>query len=120
MGQCYTVKAKFYFKDDDPTSFCNAIKAYVHAMDGDRANFGSYKESDFDTPFGCFSVICPNAYDYGEYYCADFDASYGWEIVLEQAFRTGLKECDDGSHVDVYPDNGMWSLNVEDGEVVEI
>lgn len=120
MGQCYSVEADFSFKNGDPSSFCKAVKDYVKENDGKNMIFRPYEDSAFDTPFGCFGVICPNSYEENGHMSADFDASYGWESVLNDVFKLALAECDEGSSVDVYPDSEPWSLKVKNGKVMEI
>lgn len=48
-----------------------------------------------------------------------FDASYGWEIVMEQAFEVMAKYLDDGSGLCLDMDEGSREFIVKDGKVEE-
>ena len=119
MGQCYSVYAKLNFKNDDATSFCEAVKKSVEGL-SDWANFGDYDDSDFDTPFGCFQIIATKRgsfiADNGEF-VSDFDASYGWEGVMQDIFNEVMQVLDNGSRVMIYPDHGWERWTVRNGKV---
>lgn len=121
MGQCYSVTAKFIFKNDDPAPFCNAFKDIVDRMNGVTANFDLSCDS-MDTPFGCFNILTGGqAYaegnEYPDIWYSDFDGSYGWEWVMYDVFSAVLKECENGSYVKIWPDSGMTKISVKNGEV---
>ena len=51
-------------------------------------------------------------------YRSDFDASYSWELVLEEWFLAVASTLEDGSEIEVYPDEGHWGYEVRGGVVV--
>lgn len=109
MGQVYSVEAKFVFKNNDPTSFCEAFNRKVNAKNG------SNKSND---PFECFKMLtATNAHKVGDCWYAGFDASYGWEGIMIDFFDSMIRELEDGSYVTIYPDYGWETLTVKDGEV---
>ena len=126
MGQTYSVEAKFVFKNNDKTSFCNVFKNEVNSRNGITANFNLTKGC-MDEPFGCFNILTGGyadiSYDekgnsYTDIWRSDFDGSYGWESVMYEVFTAVLKECEDGSYVRIWPDNGETLISVENGKVI--
>lgn len=114
MGQCYSVYTKLKFKDNDPSQFCKVI-----ADEFDKRNW--YKETpglklrDLKDPFECFKVL---TFDHAEEdsfgeWSADFDASYSWESIMIDIFVKALKVLEDGSYVEIYPDNGKIRIFVK-------
>ena len=126
MGQTYTVEAKFIFKNNDSESFCKVFRDEIKSRDGVTAIFLPYEEDDLKTPFGLFNILTAKnamtAYDSNgnenpDIWVSDFDGSYGWESVLYDIFSSVLKECENGSWVKVWPDNGLTKLTVKNGKV---
>ena len=120
MGQCYSVCANFKFKNDDSSSFCNAVKRIVNEMDGQYCNFESHDDHIFETPFGCFQLIATTRGSYiSEFglYESEFDASYSWEWVMQNIFEEVMPVLDDGSWVEIRPDSGWELWVVNNGEV---
>jgi len=118
MGQCYSVYTNFKFKDNDHSSFCKVI-----AEEADKRNW--YKEDpdlilrDFKDPFECFKILTSDHAEedsFGEW-SADFDASYSWESVMIDIFTKALKVLENGSYVEIFPDEGGIRLIVKNGKV---
>ena len=119
MGQCYSVEAKFVFKNNDPTSFCNVIKEEIEKRNGKKAIFGELNPNMND-PKVCFENVthkCSLELTDGTL-CTDFDGSYGWESVMYEIFMEAAKKLDNGSYVKVWPDNGWWKIAVIDNEII--
>jgi len=113
MGQCYSVDAKLIVKDEE--SFCKCIQQTMKDME-ERAIF-HLEDGNVNTAWGCFQIICPNAHDFGDgEYCADFDASYGWESVMLEIFEKAFDFVEDGSYFDLYPDSGKERIYREKGK----
>lgn len=51
-------------------------------------------------------------------YCPFFDASYGWEGVMMDAFDLIAPFLVDGSEIEIYPDSGCDLAYVENGESI--
>ena len=118
MGQCYTVEAEFHFKNNDPTSFARRFKEEILKRNGKGARF-DLSRGDLNDPFDCFKILTSkNADKFENVWYADFNASYGWEKVLEEVFMAISKELDNGSWIDIYPDFGRTEIRVENGEVI--
>ena len=116
MGMTYTVDGCFHFKNDDPSEFCRIIADGIrYLIANDFARFNPL--GDLTDPFECFRALCPNAIKEGNFWTADFDASYGWEGVLISIFEEALAVLEDGSHVDIYPDDYWEKLYDENGKV---
>lgn len=102
MGQCYTVEAKLYFKDDDPTLFCKNVKEEILKRNGTSAKF-DLSRGDLDDPFGCFSVLTRDAEKDEDLWYADFSASYGWGNVIYDIFQKAAEGLAAGSRIDIFP-----------------
>lgn len=121
MGQSYSVEAKLKFKNNDPSQWCKAIKDYVQANDGNSAEFnlGRFGDIDWNDPFDCFKVVTTTrAYTYEDLWCADFDASYGWAVVLLESFSRAAFGLEDGSEINIGPwESDEYIITVEGGDV---
>lgn len=116
MGQTYSVYAKLKFKDNDPAPFCKAVRKIVK----ERDVFSPYDKRDLRTPFGCFCVVTCKRYAYisdDGTFVSDFDASYGWEGVMQDVFNAVMPLLGNGSRVEIYPDHGWERWTVTKGEV---
>mgnify|MGYP007115364350 CR=1 FL=1 len=49
-----------------------------------------------------------------------FDASYGWETILETMFTYLAPVLRDGSVISVEPDNESWTMVIKDGTAVDL
>ena len=49
-----------------------------------------------------------------------FNASYGWEIVMIEAFEILSSYLDDGSELLIYPDQGYDKMVVKNGKCVQV
>lgn len=116
MGQCYDVELKLKIKDID--SLKDNINKYIDDNQGKGIRFtldglDRTKLSDlvriFLTKRGMTIV---NKFEY----ISSFDASYGWESVLDNFFRIMVPNLNDGSYMIVDIDLGHWKDYVEKGE----
>ena len=115
MGQCYTVIAKFNFKD--AKEFCGIIAKEITRMQG-YAVF-DLARGKLNDPFGCFKILTSkDAFiDDDGTWCADFDGSYGWETVMDDIFEASATALKDGSYIHIYPDDGVDKIEVVNGQV---
>lgn len=122
MSQCYYVEAHLLFKNDDPKPFCKIIEDEVNARDGVTAYF-NMSNGSFNTPFECFKILTSKDAEYDwkqNIMFAGFNASYGWESVMYEIFKTSMEALNEGSFVSVWPDHGMWKIFIADGEIKEL
>ena len=54
------------------------------------------------------------------YYENEFNASYGWEIVMMDMFKVIAPYVKDGSELLIYPDTDYDKLIIKDGKCVQI
>ena len=103
MGQCYTVEAKLYFKNNDPSLFCKKVKDEIYKRNGVSANFDLLR-GDLNDPFGCFKILtAKNAEKNGDVWYADFSGSYGWENVIYDIFSEATEGLFAGSQINIDP-----------------
>lgn len=106
MGQVYYVDAKFDIKDE--VQFVREGRKIF-----ERPNVAPIDEKEKDAAEhlietllvknqGCFTKD-------GSNYKSEFDASYGWEGVLDDFFRAVKGALNKGSYITVYPDHGHWT-----------
>ena len=117
MGQCYTVEAKFIFKDD-PSAFCNVIKQKIKEKDGISSRFNLIHD-DMNDPLKCFENVTHKCsmITTDNVWCTEFDASYSWEFTMFDIFSEAMKTLADGSWLTCWPDEGCWTISVHNGEI---
>lgn len=119
MGQTYSVDMKIIFKNEDAKMlFCNSIKDYIEKTSEKTAIY-QLEGLNLDNPFDCFKAMTyPRAEEEDGIWCADFDASYGWESVLFDGLGNALKFAEDGSYLYVFPDNYSVYMDKKDGKII--
>lgn len=133
MGMCYSVILTPKFKDNDPTQFCSILrrKAIEWQLNGSRQpERDLYTEPghgqpvaeiyNMDDPLECFKVF--TAEDVFEdstegKWIADFDASYGWDDVLQDVFEEAVTALEEGAEIKIMPDDYAYRFYVENGTV---
>ena len=125
MGQTYDVNLRVRFKDEKGAKkalFDKISRAkqerVLYDMQGLRM-----KGFDFDNIWDLMSVffcgwgekILDASDKSWRYSC--FDASYGWESVMMDAFEKIAPYLEDGSEIKIYPDSGCDRGIVENGKV---
>lgn len=125
MGQTYDVNLRVRFKDEKGAKQALSDKIsrakqehIIYDMQGLRR-----KGFDFDNIWDLMSVFfCGwgekllDASDKSWRYSC-FDASYGWESVMMDAFEKIAPHLEDGSEIKIYPDSGCDHGIVENGKV---
>lgn len=125
MGQCYSVELKVRFTDED-----GAKKALQAKLDRHEEEHVCYNLDHFTGELGLSTdnlhdlmgiffggwkgKLEPSTTDDWEY--ADFDASYGWERVMMDAFEEIAPYLADGSVIEIYPDSGCDHGTVRNGK----
>ena len=125
MGQCYDVNLHVRFKDEKAAK--QALLAKIDRADEERVVYNipglRAQGFDLDNIWDLMSVffcgwgqrLKPTVGGGGLYSC--FDASYGWEGVMMDAFDKIAPFLEDYSEIVIYPDSGRDWGYVEDGEV---
>lgn len=117
MGQTYVIDLTVRFTDEkEVLRLAQDFRTKkAHAKDpGARADIRPFEDTD-----GLMrSLFTENvACDEPGHYTSDFDASYGWEGVMTEAFQAIAPALADGSRLEIYPDAGMHTLLKQDGRV---
>lgn len=127
MGQTYDVNLRVRFKDEKGAKkalFDKISRAkqehILYDMQGLRM-----KGFDFDNIWDLMSVFfCGwgekfhhDTQNEGGWIWSGFDASYGWESVMMDAFEKIAPFIKDGSEIKIYPDSGCDHGIVENGKV---
>lgn len=125
MGQCYSVEIKARFRDEDSAKKALQAKLDRHEEEHVCYNLDHFKELGIGTDnlhdlmgifFGGWKgklETCPGDKEW-EY--ADFDASYGWESIMMEAFEVIAPYLADGSVIKIYPDSGCDHGTVRNGK----
>lgn len=128
MGACYDVNLKVRFKDEEGakralrTKIARGRQEHIlYDMQGLRM-----KGFDFDNIWDLMSVffcgwgqrLKDTANE--DWLNSGFDASYGWEDVMIDAFEKIAPYLEDGSQIKIYPDSDYDHLVVKDGKAVMI
>ena len=128
MGQCYSVEIKARFMDEDGAK--KALQAKLDRHEEDHVNYnldhftgelGLSTDSLHDL-MGIFfggwkgKLETAPAPGYRDWLFADFDASYGWESLMMDAFEVIAPYLADGSVIKIYPDSGCAHGTVRKGK----
>lgn len=141
MGQCYIVDWDINYPESNKTSIINTLKNYILTKEAQSTadfNLSKYAAKGFtpDTWTGIMTLLFT---DRGTVITdhnvsASFDASYGWESIITEAFETIIPlvdttsimrmETDDGTSVYTIKDNKLDCDYTEyeydeDGEIIE-
>ena len=126
MGQCYSVEIKARFRDED-----GAKKALQAKLDRHEEEHVCYNLDHFTGElglsidnlhdlmgifFGGWNGKLETCPDDKEWEFADFDASYGWEGLMMDAFEVIAPYLADGSELKIYPDSGCDHVTVRNGK----
>ena len=126
MGQCYSVEIKARFRDEDGAK--KALQAKLDRHEEDHVNYNldhftgelGLSTDNLHDLMGIFFggwggklTPCPEP-DEWEY--ADFDASYGWESLMMDAFEEIAPYLADGSEIKIWPDSGYDHGTVRNGK----
>lgn len=125
MGQTYDVNLRVRFKDEKGAK--QALFAKIGRAKQERVLYDMQglrmKGFDFDNIWDLMSVFfcgwgekIRDASDKSWRYSC-FDASYGWESVMMDAFEKIAPHLEDGSEIKIYPDNGLDHGIIENGKV---
>lgn len=118
MGQLYTVFIKLDF--DDKKAVNEALDKFFDEEPAfDKANKACFE----DDLYWRLRVLTCNNQDldttYWEHlgiaqFTGIFHATYSWETVLYDAWNAIKPTLNVGSFIQVYPDNGAWTLRVDE------
>ena len=135
MGQCYDVNLCVRFKDEEGAK--KALQAKIARAEEEHVayNLPIHGSRWFDIDkiwdlmalfFGGWEGRFHEQDDWeqkrevskeGVWLWAGFDASYGWENVMMDAFELLAPHLEDGSEIRIYPDSGCDNGIVINGEV---
>ena len=109
MGQTYYVNAKFDIKNE--MEFVKEgrkifERPYVRAIEENKKDTAEHLIE---------TLLAKNQNGYikdGNNYRSEFDASYGWEGLMEDFFNAVKATLNKGSYITVYPDSGHWTEEV--------
>ena len=112
MGACYSVDIKLKYKDKKKV--INALNQYIennkkrvmfHLFNIDRTDLSALMKviltdqiEDINETDNEFKAI------------SDFEASYGWEIVINEMFNALSSTIENGSYIYIEPDNEHYTL----------
>lgn len=113
MGACYSTSCKLVCKNEEDV--IRLARGYIQ----DASGYARFSSSDFNNLDGMMEVFFTNGVekDRDGTYTADFDASYGWESIMQEMFEAIAPALEDGSYLEIYPDNWKDILVVREGKV---
>ena len=124
MGQTYSVMLKVKFTDEEGAKKALQTKLDRHEKERINYNLEHFKELGIGTDnlfdlmgifFGGWNgKLTPDKNN--ERYYADFDACYGWESVMTDAFEEIAPYLADDSVIEIYPDSGCDRGIVQDSK----
>lgn len=123
MGQCYDISLRLRIKDEEGAKKALQTKATAGSKTLDDFRGMGH---DMDTVDGLLRHFY-TGWDRGmtwdlttdpDLLSAGFDASYGWESVMMEAFEAMAPYLEDGSEIYIYPDSDYDQGVVRDGKAV--
>lgn len=119
MGQCYLVHAKFVAKNHKELR--KAITNFI--IDETFAMFPGARSVDLYDTTTLIKCILPDQGDWevaGDGTIATcFDASYGWEPLMDRFFKEIACTLESGSYIKVEPNTGWWKNEIKNGRMIE-
>ena len=126
MGQTYSVYLQLRIKDAEGLK--KALSDKIARGEEERTNYSldHYRDIGVDTEtldgllqvfFGGWNAGL-NEYSLGDF-TSDFDACYGWESVMMDAFDAMAPHLEDGSCLKIYPDEDYDLQVVEGGKAIQ-
>ena len=133
MGACYSVQFKIRIEEGCEDKVFKELKHFIETEDGDGADFkldkvkafGNNMETYLDLLKIFFSTCSKPAKDITIEsngclsYDNDFDASYGWFSIMEEAIYTISTYLDDCSYFCIESDDESELYVIKDGDVIE-
>ena len=124
MGQWYDVTIEGKVKD--PALLVKLTNEYI-ATENFRAD--CWDESNLTTAEGCIRALLAGDTQPAMYkvltqpsgnvrYHNSFSCCYSWESVLSLWFQAIAPSLEDGTMIEVWPDNGSWIHEVEKGVAI--
>ena len=112
MVQCYSVYLKAKLKDAD--AFVRLTKEFAKDWsqgfkDGLTGIKGIINNIVGD---GAVDVLYEDGFPV---FHGEFSASYSWDNTMEEWFQAVAPSLEDGSEIEVAPDEGLWKCVVRDG-----
>lgn len=130
MSACYAINLDIYVKNEN-----NIIKKLTEKIAKDEASEHAHYQSSPDESttlremLAIFLASNQNNYEFEERVegkehhviaSSFFNASYGWEIVLIEMFKTIVDDLKDGSGLIIDIENDYDKFIVKDGKVIQL
>ena len=129
MGMCYFVDLGAKFKDRNEAA--RILREHMENEErGNRVNFhlSEHEDKELSSIDALVRIVLADwprsrvriseTKDGFVYYSNDFNACYGWEQVMIDAFIAMTPALEDGSSFYISPDNDQYELVVENGSCV--
>lgn len=117
MGAVYTVYGDLTYKSDE--AIVKATKDFINSTTS--ARFSDTDFTDLDGALVCIftdrGLDIKSISSTAVKFASDFDASYGWEWVMQSWFNIVAPVLNDGSTLEIYPDSGKDMGIVKNGKV---
>lgn len=134
MGAVYSIRAYLLYDDEqavaesiikfvkENTSWVDFTSSDVKELKKNKTLMNALKVIFTDYTYKTDPVIREKYYGYDTDNCyeSDFNASYGWENVMTEAFKYMASALKDGSELYIWPDSGEDYLVIQNGTCVWI
>lgn len=123
MGQCYCVIMNVRFTDEQGAM--RALQEKIGRAEEEHVNYNLEHFSELGISTDSLSDLLGIFFGgwkgklerQGEELYSGFNASYGWEGLMMDAFDELAPYLEDGSWIKIYPDSGVDCGLVDDGKV---
>lgn len=122
MGACYSVEYKLYPKNEKECE--KALREYVKKIRNGCLGEVDQNQEEISMDGLLRFVLCADRAGSNyeriseHHYSSSFDASYGWERVLADAFIAMAPCLKDGSYASIEPDEYPYTIALKDGQCI--
>lgn len=130
MGACYSISVKLKIKDGMEQNVVDALNAKIERAEKENVDYNINKHNpDFKAPYNLEELCATFFVEHQKMYGytrqgntididSSFDASYGWEMVMIDAFEVMAPFLNDGSKMVIDTDDGVDRITLKDGKVI--
>ena len=116
MGAVYTVEFDLRFNETGRDRFNAKLRQYIEEhISNDTPEINTLPDN-MQALTDDLKIVHDDVFRFTGY--SDFNACYSWEDIMSDGFEYAMTECEDGSKVRIYPDDGGYEIEVHNGKPI--
>ena len=125
MGQCYIIEMDVRYPEANKEKIISTLSKYI--LDKQANSLAEFHLDEYaakgytpDTWEGVMTLLFTDrgAEISAHHVSAGFDASYGWEYIMVDAFKSIAHLLDDSSRLIMHADNEEYTYTIQKGKMV--